>query len=178
MGSETSEAQPSIAGIKNHRRARVAILLDHFGQTGLSGRVEIAASYLYQMGKAQAGKARGVSDANASKIERSLGLPPGWIDSNDPLPELKAIPNAHPLPAAAIDDLHHIKLLLAALFSRMAEAQPGEAKRLADRIQQLSGEASNPFMQMVVRTLRAIPEPTEIRVSSTHADVPRSTVDT
>jgi hypothetical protein len=143
----------SIEGMKAHRRERVGLLLDRFGQTELSALVDIAASYLYQMGKAIAEKGRNVSDANAGKIERALSLPPGWLDSDDPLPDLLATPKARPLPAAAIDDLQHVKIALTALFDRMAEAQPGEARILAARIRDLSRGASNPFQVSVLRVL-------------------------
>ncbi|SEJ55148.1 hypothetical protein [Frateuria terrea] len=77
---------PKLQSIKEFRRARLAALLDKHGKTELSRLVDISADYLWQMGKGRGGSARGVSDANAAKIEAALGKPAGWMDGEESAP--------------------------------------------------------------------------------------------
>jgi hypothetical protein len=77
----------SLESLKTFRRNRIAALLDAHGKVGLSSLVDISADYLWQMGKGKGKSARGVSDANAAKIESALGKPPGWMDADAPARE-------------------------------------------------------------------------------------------
>lgn len=70
-----------LEAIRSLRRQRIADLLDVHGKVGLSKLTDISADYLWQMGKGVGKSARGVSDANAAKIEIKLGKPAGWMDS-------------------------------------------------------------------------------------------------
>ena len=76
-----------LEAIKEFRRQRIAALLDQYGKVGLSRIVDISADYLWQMGKGIGKSARGVSDANAAKVETRLGKEPGWMDSDLSAPE-------------------------------------------------------------------------------------------
>lgn len=77
----------SIESQRQKRRDRLTQLIDVLGQTYVSEQTGISPAYLYQMSKGTGSQARNVSDANARKIEKGLGLTVGWMDSEEPIPD-------------------------------------------------------------------------------------------
>lgn len=71
---------PAISDLKAARRRRLASLMDEVGQAELARLAEMSPAYLFQMAKGEGKTARGVSDANARKLEAAGGKPAGWLD--------------------------------------------------------------------------------------------------
>lgn len=71
--------------IREHRRNRLASLLQQQGINEVSRKTGVSVAYLYQMSTAKGSQARPVSDAKALDLERALGLPRGWFDSMYPV---------------------------------------------------------------------------------------------
>lgn len=69
-----------IEEMKAARRRRLALLVDEIGQAELARAAEMSPAYLFQMSKAEGKQARGVSDANARKLEVAARRPKGWLD--------------------------------------------------------------------------------------------------
>jgi phage repressor protein C with HTH and peptisase S24 domain len=67
---------------KARRRRRLTLLVDEIGQAELARAAEISPAYLFQMSKAEGKQGRGVSDANARKLEAAAKRPLGWLDSD------------------------------------------------------------------------------------------------
>ena len=139
---------------KAHRRVRVALLLDTpgLGQTELANRTGIQGPYLYQMSAkcVAPGSIRNVSDANARKIERGVGLPAGWLDGDDPVPDPLPEPG-RPLPAPAVDAVTYA---LGAICTALAASQPAAGAAVAHALRTAPPKlAGDPVLAALQRAL-------------------------
>lgn len=71
----------SFAEKKEHRRSRLALLMDEIGQGKLSTLTGISEAELYQMSKGKGKSKRNVSDVRARIIEEKSGKGLGWLDA-------------------------------------------------------------------------------------------------
>lgn len=151
----------SINTQRAHRRIRLAQLYDSVGQTELAKRTDIAPAYLWQMCKGEGDKARNVSDLNARRIEAGAGLPRGWLDSEDPLPDLAPAPSARDGRARQEIEAEQIRAIVIAVCDwAAATSPPAQVRELLGRLQsahRVLDEAPGPLDEAVEVVARHTP---------------------
>lgn len=137
---------PGLDDLKSTRRTNLAALLDVHGQKAVADATGIDAAYLWQMAKGEGKNRRGVSDANARRIEEAMRLPAGALDQSGSMPVNEPL---NP-PAGSVASVSHamskerltlaLQLVEEALAERHGTLPPPKKAELALAIYELLEE--------------------------------------
>lgn len=111
--------------IKEIRRENLLALIAEFnGQVALSEAIDTKAAYISQivtMRKTDKGTTRGIGDELASKIEKKLDKPPGWMDIDHNL-QVKEGNETYSLNVGFFDNLSIRKLKILEMLHQLNES--------------------------------------------------------